>query len=59
VGVFDSIGLPGAAAILDPDPQADDLGIGAFGQLGNALRRCISQLHDLRAEPRLRLRWRC
>src|SRR5712691_12184732 len=43
VGVFDRIGLPGAAAVLDADPQADDLGIGAFGQLGNALRRRVGQ----------------
>src|SRR5438105_6063943 len=31
VGVLDRIGLPGAAAVLDADPQAHDLGIGAFG----------------------------
>src|SRR5712664_587349 len=60
VGVFDRIGLPGAAAVLDADPQAHDLGIGAFGQISNALRRRVGQLHDLRAGPRLglgRRRW--
>ena len=60
MGVLDRIGLPGAAAVLDADPQAHDLGIGAFGQFGNTLRRRVGQLHDLRAGPRLRLgcrRW--
>src|SRR5580692_197262 len=33
VGIFDGVGLPGAAAVLDPNPKADDLGIGAFCQL--------------------------
>ncbi len=32
MGVFDGVGLPGAAAVLDADAQADDLGIGALGQ---------------------------
>src|SRR5258706_10115457 len=53
MGVFDRIGLPGAATVLDPYPQAHDLRIGAFGQLGNPLRRRVGQLHDLRAGPRL------
>ena len=55
MGVFDRVGLPGAAAVLDADAQADDLGIGALGQLGNALRRGFGQFHDLRTGPRLRL----
>ena len=59
VGVFDRLGLPGAAAVLDPDPQADDFGIGALRQFCDPLRRCFSQLHDLRTWPRLRLRLRC
>src|SRR5450759_645527 len=55
VGIFDRIGLPGAAAVLDPDPQAHDLGIGAPGQFRNPLRRRFRQLHHLRTRPRLRL----
>jgi hypothetical protein len=55
VGVFDRVGLPGAAAVLDADAQADDFGIGALGQFRNALRRGLGQFHDLRARPRLRL----
>src|SRR3954451_5416652 len=31
VGIFDRVGLPGAAAVLDADAQAHDLGIRAFG----------------------------
>jgi hypothetical protein len=46
--------LPGAAAVLDPDPQAYDLGIGTPGQFGYALRGGFGQLHDLGAGPRLR-----
>src|ERR1700733_14078123 len=60
VGVFDGIGLPGAAAVLDSDPQADDFGVGALGQFRNPQRGGFGQFHDLRAGPRLRLgcrRW--
>src|ERR1700761_827891 len=32
MGVFDRIGLAGAAAVLDSDAQADDFGIGTLGQ---------------------------
>ena len=52
VGIFDGIGLAGAAAVLDPDAKADDLGIGALGELANALGGGFGQLHDLRARPR-------
>src|SRR5260221_2096174 len=58
VGIFDRIGLPGAAAIHDPDAKADDLGIGAFCQLSDPLRGSLGQPHDLRARPRLRLGYR-
>src|SRR6201991_2747019 len=36
VGIFDRVGLTGAAAILDADAQADDLGISALGELADA-----------------------
>src|SRR5438105_11698397 len=60
MGIFDRIGLTGAAAILDADAEADDCRIGARGQLGNAQRGGVRQPHDLRTGPRLRLgcrRW--
>jgi hypothetical protein len=55
MGVFDRVGLPGAAAVLDADAKSDDFGIGTFGQFGNPKRRGLGQLHDLRTEARLRL----
>src|SRR3954453_6359128 len=55
VRIFDGIGLTRAAAILDPDAQADDLGIRAPGQLGDPLRGGFRQLHHLRSGARLRL----
>src|ERR1700746_816178 len=55
VGIFDRVGLPGAAAILDADPQAHDFGIGALCQFLDALRSSLGKLHDLRARARLRL----
>ena len=55
MGVFDSVGLSGTAAVLDADAQAHDLGIGPLGQLADALGSSVRQPHHLRAgPPRLR-----
>src|SRR5579872_7526153 len=48
MGIFDRIGLSGAAAILDADPKTDDLGIRTLGQFLNARCRSFRQLHHLR-----------
>src|SRR5262249_23214194 len=55
VSVFDGVGLTGAAAVLDADAQADDLGIGALGQFVDARSRGVRQLHHLRTGARFRL----
>jgi hypothetical protein len=53
--ILNGVGLAGAAAILDADTQAHDLGIGALGELADARGSRIRQAHDLRTGTRFRL----
>ena len=52
MGVFDGVGLPGAAAVLDTDAQSDNFGIGALGQFLNPRRGGFGEFHHLRTGPR-------
>src|ERR1700753_2624969 len=54
VRVLHRIGLSGAAAVLDSDPQTDDLGVRALGTFGDALGGGVGQPHHLRSRTRLR-----